>query len=59
MENVRTVLEYLHQDGQVPDSYLPHKFYSLNGGFDGVLINLTMISLNSERSAYIINLGTR
>ena len=33
--------------------------YSLNRGFDGVLINLTMISLNSERSAYIINLGTR
>jgi len=41
------------------ENTVAQKFYSLNRGFDGVLINLTMISLNSERSAYIINLGTR
>ena len=30
MENVRTVLEYLQKDGQVPDSYLPHKLEGRN-----------------------------
>lgn len=25
LENIEKVLEFLHQDGKVPDSYLPHK----------------------------------
>lgn len=30
MQNIRTALTYLQQDGQVPDSYLPHKLVGRN-----------------------------
>ena len=30
MENIRTILEFLHRDGQVPAEYLPHKLEGRN-----------------------------
>ena len=30
MDNIKTVLEYLRRDGQVPNEYLPHKLVGRN-----------------------------
>ena len=30
LQNITTALEFLHRDGQVPDSYLPHKLEGRN-----------------------------